>query len=475
MVWIHNSLSGKKELLRPYVDGEVSMYLCGDTVYDLCHMGHARSKIAFDVVRRYLLARGYKVRFVRNITDVDDKIIQRAAEQGRAIDEFTDHYIREMHRDYDALGILRPDSEPLATVYIEEMVSMIEQLMDKGHAYLGASGDVLYSVASFAHYGQLSGRRLSELRAGERVAVDEAKRDPLDFVLWKRAKPGEPCWHSPWGPGRPGWHIECSAMASCILGTHFDIHCGGLDLKFPHHENEIAQACAASGDSFARLWMHNGFLNVNQQKMAKSLGNFFTIREVLAQVREPEVIRYFILSSHYRGPIDYSLQSLEQADAALERIYLALRGVTPASAGSDSFATDASQRFHAAMEDDFNTPLALAELQGLARDLNIAKGRSDGAGSTRLAGELTTLANILGLVQQQADAWLRKPRPAAEDAPLTENAAALSDADIEQRVQARTAARAAKNWAESDRIRDELSAAGVLLEDAAGTTQWRRK
>src|SRR5688572_26103946 len=322
---IHNSLTGEKEELRPFVPGQVGMYVCGDTVYDLCHMGHARSKIVFDMVRRYLTWRGYEVSFVRNITDIDDKIIKRAAEQGKDINAFTEYYIEQMQQDYDALGILRPNHEPRATQFIPGMIAMIRQLIDKGYAYVGESGDVLYSVAKFEPYGKLSGKRLSDLRAGARVEVDESKRDPLDFVLWKPSKPNEPSWSSPWGPGRPGWHIECSVMSEQLLGTHFDIHGGGLDLKFPHHENEIAQSCAASGDTFAHLWMHNGFLNVDNEKMAKSLGNFFTIRDTLQAVRDPEVIRYFILSSHYRGPLNYSLEQLEQADVALNRIYTALR------------------------------------------------------------------------------------------------------------------------------------------------------
>ncbi len=306
MIRIFNSMTGEKQVLQPIRPGEVSFYVCGDTVYDYAHVGHARSKIAFDVVRRFLQWSGLRVRFVRNITDIDDKIIRRAAELGEPIEVFTERFIRAMHEDYDRLGILRPDVEPRATQHVAGMIAMTARLIEKGHAYVSTSGDVLYSVASFAPYGQLSRKRLEDLRAGARVEVDGQKRDPLDFVLWKRAKPGEPSWASPWGAGRPGWHIECSVMAAELLGTHFDIHGGGMDLKFPHHENEIAQSCAASGDRFANIWMHNGFVNVDDEKMSKSLGNFFTIRTVLdsGHVRHPEVLRFFLISSHYRGPIN---------------------------------------------------------------------------------------------------------------------------------------------------------------------------
>src|ERR1700684_237749 len=353
MIRIFNSLSRTKEDLQPLQPGEVSMYLCGDTVYDLCHMGHARSKIVFDVVRRYLMHSGYEVEFVRNITDIDDKIIRRAAQLNQPIKDFTEHFIAEMHRDYDALGILRPDHEPRATDYVQGMIDLAADLIAKDYAYLAPNGDVMYGVARFASYGQLSGRRLADLRAGARVEIDEAKRDPLDFVLWKHSKPGEPAWPSPWGLGRPGWHIECSVMAEEFLGTRFDIHGGGMDLKFPHHENEIAQSCAASGDSFARVWMHNGFLNIDDEKMSKSLGNSFTIVEALKRVRHAEVIRYFVVSSHYRGPVNYNLDQLTQATASLERIYSALREVEPAQPTPVSRYSEA---FRAAMDDDFNTP-----------------------------------------------------------------------------------------------------------------------
>jgi cysteinyl-tRNA synthetase len=463
MIRIHNSLTGEKEELKPILPGHVGMYVCGDTVYDLCHMGHARSKIAFDMVRRYLSWRGLEVNFVRNITDIDDKIIRRAAEEGQDINTFTAYYIEQMHQDYDELGILRPDHEPRATQHVPGMVAMIQKLIDKGYAYVGASGDVLYSVAKFAPYGKLSGKRLSDLRAGARVEVDEAKRDPLDFVLWKPSKPGEPSWPSPWGPGRPGWHIECSVMSEQLLGTRFDIHGGGLDLKFPHHENEIAQSCAASGDTFAQLWMHNGFLNINNEKMAKSLGNFFTIREALKAVRDPQVIRYFILSSHYRGPLDYSLEQLDQADAALNRIYTALRDAPPPEGVR---STRHTQRFIEVMNDDFNTPEALSTLQILTREVNSARGAKRLDQVAALSSELRELSGVLGLAQLDPAEWFRlsaKTHPAFEDV------------EIERRIQARIAARQARNWPESDRIRDELAAAGVILEDKpGGATTWRR-
>jgi cysteinyl-tRNA synthetase len=470
MIRIHNSMSGAKEDLRPLAAGRIGIYVCGDTVYDLAHMGHARSKIVFDVVRRYLMHRGYEVNFVRNITDIDDKIIRRAAEQNQPIKEFTEHYIAEMHRDYDALGILRPDHEPRATDYVQGMIDLTAVLIAKDYAYVAANGDVMYGVARFASYGQLSGRRLADLRAGARVEIDEAKRDPLDFVLWKHSKPGEPAWPSPWGLGRPGWHIECSVMAEEFLGTRFDIHGGGLDLKFPHHENEIAQSCAASGDTFAQLWMHNGFLTIDDEKMSKSLGNFFTIREAFKVVRDPEVIRYFFLSSHYRGPLNYSLEQLDQADAALTGIYTALRGQY---ALEETRASEHTRAFTAAMDDDFNTPLALAKLKSLARALNVAQANGHAAEAAALAAELRGLGGVLGLLRLNAEEWLKKPKPAHA---LTAGATATADAKIDELIARRIEARKRKNFGEADRIREELAQAGVVLEDApGGATTWRRK
>ena len=469
MIRVHNSMTGAKEQLRPIEAARIGIYVCGDTVYDLVHMGHARSKIVFDVVRRYLMHRGYEVNFVRNITDIDDKIIRRAAEQNQPIKEFTEHFIAQMHRDYDSLGILRPDHEPRATDYVQGMIDLAADLIAKDYAYVAANGDVMYSVAAFASYGQLSGRRLADLRAGARVEIDEAKRDPLDFVLWKHSKPGEPAWPSPWGLGRPGWHIECSVMAQEFLGTRFDIHGGGLDLKFPHHENEIAQSCAASGDSFAQLWMHNGFLTIDDEKMSKSLGNFFTVRDALRVVRDPEVIRYFIISSHYRGPLNYSLEQLDQADAALTGIYTALRA-QPGSAAAA--ASEHSRAFAAAMDDDFNTPLALAELKSLARAVNLANANGRKSEAESLACELRALGGVLGLLRLDAEEWLQKARPAhSPEAAAMETADAKIDALIARRIEARKR----KDFGEADRIRDELALAGVVLEDApGGATTWRR-
>jgi cysteinyl-tRNA synthetase len=468
MIRIHNSLTGVKEILAPLTPGSIGIYVCGDTVYDLAHMGHARSKIAFDVVRRYLAYRGYALNFVRNITDIDDKIIRRAGEAQQSIGELTAHYISEMHRDYDALGILRPDHEPRATDYVQQMIVLTQKLIEKGYAYVADNADVMYSVTKFAPYGRLSGRRLGDLRAGARVDIDEAKRDPLDFVLWKHSKPGEPAWPSPWGAGRPGWHIECSAMAELFLGTRFDIHGGGLDLKFPHHENEIAQSCAASGDSFAQVWMHNGFVTIDDEKMSKSLGNFFTIREALKVVRNPEVIRYFFLSSHYRGPLNYSLEQLDQADAAITGIYAALRAQR---ALPETPQSEHSGRFREAMDDDFNTPAALAVLKTLARDLNIARanGREDEAAS--LATELRALGGVLGLLNVDAEEWCQTPKPQLA---LAAGTAVMSAARIEELIASRIEARKRKDYAEADRIRDELVSAGVILEDKPGMiTNWR--
>ncbi len=468
MLRIHDSLSGEKVAFQPLEPGHVRMYVCGITVYDYCHVGHARSQIVFDVVRRWLLASGYRVTYVRNITDVDDKIIQRAAERGEPIDTVTARFIAAMHEDFDALGVSRPDAEPRATEYMPQIIAMIATLVEKRYAYV-ADGDVLYAVAKFAPYGRLSGKRLADLRAGARVEIGEHKRDPLDFVLWKAAKPGEPAWDSPWGPGRPGWHIECSAMSTALLGSHFDIHGGGMDLKFPHHENEIAQSCAACDAPFVHIWMHNGFLNVNDEKMSKSLGNFFTVREVLPKLR-PEVLRAFVLASHYRGPVNYTEDNLVHADAALSRLYLALRDVALAEPAP---RTDWSTRFAGAMDDDFNTPEALAVLQQLARELNTAKAGGDDARAASLAAELRALGGILGLLQHDPTGWLATP--SLLTAGTAEGAPALSDAEVGARIEARTAARKAKQWAESDRIRDELAAAGIILEDGAGGTRWRRK
>jgi cysteinyl-tRNA synthetase len=463
MIRIHNSLTGEKQELMPVEPGHVRMYSCGITVYDYFHVGNARMLVVFDMVSRYLRHRGLRVTYVRNITDVDDKIINRAREAGVDWREHARKYTAAMHEDLDKLGCLRPEKEPKASEYIDEMLTMISQLIGNGYAYQAANGDVMYDVHKFGPYGRLSGRKLEDLRAGARVEVDEAKRDPLDFVLWKSAKPGEPAWPSPWGDGRPGWHIECSAMSTKELGEHFDIHGGGLDLKFPHHENEIAQTCGATGGKFAEIWMHNGFLNIDNEKMSKSLGNFFTTREVLA-TSKPEVLRFLLLSSHYRGPMNYSPDQLDQAEAGLNRLYTALRDV-PEVGGELYEPTSAARDFNAAMDDDFNTPEAIAVLQGLARELNSARAASETHKARLLAGELRALAGVLGILRIPPEQWFRAGAPAG----------GLSDADIDTRIVARAAAKKARNWPESDRIRDELAAAGVILEDKpGGVTTWRR-
>ncbi len=489
MLQIHNSLTGRKETFTPLEAGSVRMYLCGDTVYDFCHIGHARSKVAFDIVRRYLSHLGLKVTFVRNITDIDDKIIRRAAENGETVQVLTARFIAAMHEDYDRLGILRPDAEPRATDHIAGIIDLTKTLIDKGYAYVGTSGDVLYSVSKFGPYGKLSGKKVADLRAGSRVEVDEAKRDPLDFVLWKGAKPGEPSWDSPWGKGRPGWHIECSAMCNDILGTRFDIHAGGMDLKFPHHENEIAQSCAATDDTFANVWMHNGFVNVDDEKMSKSLGNFFTIRTVLdsGYVRDPEVLRYFLASSHYRGPINYSLENIDQADASLRRLYGALH---EAAATESAVEGGATIRFKQAMDDDFNTPEAIAVLQTLATELNIAKDQK-APEVAALAAELRALGGILGLLQQDPQVFLRKgirnrvltagtgsfvlSGAPADLSVSTTVTSTFSDEEVQALVDQRSEARKRRDWKESDRIRDELVDAGVVINDKPNEpTGWTR-
>ncbi|WP_296697427.1 cysteine--tRNA ligase [Thiocapsa sp. UBA6158] len=464
MLQIHNSLTRRKDPFQPIEPGKVRMYVCGMTVYDYCHLGHARVMVVFDVVYRYLRALGYEVTYIRNITDIDDKIIRRAAEAGEPMQALTERFIRAMHEDSDALGILRPTDEPRATAHMDEILAMIGTLIEKGLAYVAENGDVYYAVARFPGYGKLSGKDPQDLRAGARVEVDEAKRDPLDFALWKSAKPGEPAWESPWGSGRPGWHIECSAMSTCALGSHFDIHGGGADLQFPHHENEIAQSEGATGEPFVNVWMHNGFVRVNEEKMSKSLGNFFTVREILQRFR-PEEVRYFILTSQYRSPLNYDDEHLEQARAALTRLYTALRGVPDLApeAVDASVATPFVERFHAAMDDDFNTPEALAVLFDLVREVNRIRADDPGAAAGP-AAVLRRLGGILGILQEDPELYLRGR---ADDG-------GMSDAQIESLVQARIAARAAKDWAEADRLRKLLSEAGIGLEDGPSGTAWRR-
>jgi len=450
---IYNTLSRATEDFAPIDPGHVRMYLCGITVYDLCHVGHARANVAFDVVQRWLKASGLRVTFVRNITDIDDKIIRRALEKGEPVRQLTDRMIAEMHRDFDALGIARPDHEPRATDYVPQMLDIVRALEGKQLAYRADNGDVNYAVRRFPGYGKLSGKSLDELHAGERVAVAEGKEDPLDFVLWKAAKPSEPAdaqWDSPYGRGRPGWHIECSAMSCALLGETFDIHAGGADLMFPHHENEIAQSEGAHGQPLARFWMHNGFVNIDNEKMSKSLGNFFTIREVL-QKFDAETLRFFIVRAHYRSPLNYSDVHLEDARGALRRLYTALDAVAPAEVAID-WAEPHAARFKAAMDNDFGTPEAVAVLFELAGEVNRGK-------SPELAGLLKALGACLGILQAEPRAFLR-------------SGAALDDASIQQLIAQRAAAKQAKNFAEADRIRAELLAQGIVLKDSAAGTTW---
>jgi len=461
MLKLFNTQTRKKQEFVPIEPGKVRMYVCGMTVYDLCHLGHARVLVVFDVIVRHLRSLGYEVTYVRNITDIDDKIIQRAQENGETIQALTDRFIAAMHEDADALGVLRPDFEPRATESMDDILSMIETLLEKECAYQGENGDIYYSVSQFEGYGQLSGKKLEDLRAGARVDVDEDKRDSLDFVLWKSAKPGEPSWSSPWGEGRPGWHIECSAMATECLGAHFDIHGGGMDLQFPHHENEIAQSEAATGEHFVNYWIHNGFVQVDEEKMSKSLGNFFTVREILS-VYQPEEVRYFILASHYRSPLNYGDDNLDKARGALQRLYTALRDT-----GVDGQAeplVEYVERFDAAMNDDFNTPEALAVLFELARAMNRSRDSNDGQ-LAELVATIHQLAGRLGILQSDPEVYLRGDTAQGE---------AADDALIDDLVVQRQAARERRDWAEADRLRDQLLEMGIELEDAAGRTRWRR-
>ena len=457
MLKIYNSIAREKQQFVPIVAGQVSMYVCGMTVYDYCHLGHARVMVVFDMVNRWLRQSGYAVTYVRNITDIDDKIIARANENGETITALTARFITAMDEDAARLGVMRPDIEPRATDYIAEMINMITALISKQHAYAAENGDVYYSVSSFASYGKLSGKSLEDLRAGERVDIDQHKRDPLDFVLWKSAKPNEPSWDSPWGPGRPGWHIECSAMGEKQLGEHFDIHGGGQDLQFPHHENEIAQSEGAHGCTFVNYWMHNGFIRVDDEKMSKSLGNFFTIRQVLQQY-DAEVVRFFILRAQYRSPLNYSDHHLNDAKQALTRLYTALRGVEADVVELDWQQAHAA-RFQQAMNDDFNTPEACAVLFELATEVNRT-------GSTELAGLLKTLAGMLGLLQRDAEEFLQGKEEGGTDG--------LSAEDIRSLIDQRLAAKQGKNYAEADRLRALLTAQGIILEDTPAGTTWRR-
>jgi len=458
MLRIYNTLTRTKGDFTPIAPPRVSMYVCGMTVYDYCHLGHARMMLVFDVVQRWLRASGYEVTYVRNITDIDDKIIRRAIENGEPIGELTERFIRAMDNDAAALGMQKPDLEPRATHYVAQMLSLIGRLEQRGLAYKSADGDVNYPVRDFRGYGKLSGKSLDELRAGERVEVNSTKRDPLDFVLWKHSRESEPAWDSPWGKGRPGWHIECSAMSCTLLGEHFDIHGGGQDLQFPHHENEIAQSEGATGKPFVNVWMHNGFVRIDNEKMSKSLGNFFTVRDILKRF-DPEVVRFFIVRAHYRSPLNYSDQHLEDARQGLARLYTALKNA-PLAAGTPDWDEPYAKRFRDAMDDDFNTPEAIAALFDLANEANRT-------GSAVLTRQLRALGGILGLLGRDSDAFLKGVPPSAESG-------AIAAAEIEALIVARREARAGRNFARADEIRAELLAKGIVLEDGPKGTTWRR-
>ncbi|MBA0171188.1 cysteine--tRNA ligase [Pectobacterium versatile] len=461
MLKIFNTLSRQKEEFKPIHAGQVGMYVCGITVYDLCHIGHGRTFVAFDVVARYLRYLGYSLKYVRNVTDIDDKIIKRAIENGETSDQLTTRMIAEMHADFDALNILRPDAEPRATHHIADIIEMVEALIARRHAYVASNGDVMFSVDTAPGYGVLSRQDLDQLQAGARVEITEVKRNPMDFVLWKMSKPGEPHWSSPWGEGRPGWHIECSAMNCKQLGTHFDIHGGGSDLMFPHHENEIAQSSCAHDGSYVNYWMHSGMVMVDREKMSKSLNNFFTVRDVLAYY-DPETVRYFLMSGHYRSQLNYSEDNLKQARSALERLYIALRGMdaSVAAHGGDEFEA----RFREAMDDDFNTPEAYSVLFDMAREVNRLK-TEDVQAANQLASALRKLSGVLGLLEQDPEQFLQNGAQVDDD----------EVKEIEALIQQRKDARAAKDWALADQARDRLNEMGIVLEDGPQGTIWRRK
>ncbi len=461
---IFNTLTRKKEVFIPLEENKVKMYVCGMTVYDYCHLGHARVLVSFDVIVRYLRSKGYDVNYVRNITDIDDKILNRANENGESFTSLTERFIDAMHEDEARLSVKKPDSEPRATAYIPEIISMISVLIEKGYAYAASNGDVYYSVSAFSTYGQLSKKNPEELLAGARIDVEDSKQDPRDFALWKSAKQGEVNWGSPWGEGRPGWHIECSAMSTCCLGDTFDIHGGGPDLPFPHHENEIAQSEGATGQKYVNYWMHAGAIRVNKEKMSKSLGNFFTIRDVLESY-PAEVVRYFLVSSHYRSQVDYSEDSLKEAQSALSRLYTALRDVTVVEGEDFDLGGEYQSRFDKAMDDDFNTPVALAVMFDLVKELNKSKSDNDGHAG-RWAWLLCRLGEVLGILQLDSEVFLKSSGGFNEEA--------ISEIDIEKLIAERIEARANKDWSGSDRIRDVLKEAGVILDDRKEGTVWRR-
>lgn len=454
---VFNTLTRKKQSFEPIQPGHVGIYVCGVTTYDYCHIGHARTYVAFDIVVRYLRKLGYEVKYVRNITDLDDKIIKRAAENGEDFHQVTERFIQEMHKDFDALNLIRPDIEPRVTDHMDEIIQMIERLIENGNAYEAGNGDVLFDVSTFNDYGKLSRQDLEQLQAGSRVDVDAAKQDPLDFVLWKGTKPGEPSWSSPWGEGRPGWHIECSAMNKKHLGSTFDIHGGGSDLSFPHHENEIAQSCCANQSEYVKYWMHSGMVQVDNEKMSKSLGNFFTIRSVLEQY-DAETVRYFLLSSHYRSQLNYTQENLDQAHSALERLYTALRDIAP-QAASEELRSKYWQSFQQAMDDDLNAPEAMSVLFEIAREINRNR-ESDSNTAAQLAQVLLELAEVMGLLQQSPEEFLQ-----GDDDDV---------AKIEALIAKRNQAREDKDWAAADEARDELTNMGIVLEDGAEGTRWRR-
>lgn len=454
---VFNTLTRKKQSFEPIKPGHVGIYVCGVTTYDYCHIGHARTYVAFDIVVRYLRKLGYEVKYVRNITDLDDKIIKRAAENGEDFHDVTERFIGEMHKDFDALNLVRPDIEPRVTGHMDEIIQMIQRLINNGNAYEAGNGDVLFDVSTFNDYGKLSRQDLEQLQAGARVDVDSAKQDPLDFVLWKAAKAGDPSWSSPWGEGRPGWHIECSAMNKKHLGTTFDIHGGGSDLAFPHHENEIAQSCCANHSDYVKYWMHSGMVQVDNEKMSKSLGNFFTIRNVLEQYGA-ETVRYFLLSSHYRSQLNYTQENLDQAHSALERLYTALRDITPQQA-DEEVRNAYWQSFQQAMDDDLNAPEAMSVLFEIARDINRNRD-TDAAKAAQLAHVLIELAEVMGLLQQSPQEFLQ-----GDDDDV---------AKIEALIAKRNQAREDKDWAAADEARDELTNMGIVLEDGAEGTRWRR-